>query len=402
MSKDSVRDKLWHTPLTLHVTLMGSTFCIPLDKRFLTICKHQLEPGHSAELFRKDNIAVVYTKLSQAKQVSVAVQHHDIDIGLLMVDGRAYEETPSLNPNTQVHGLKSLAESIISRHAVVPNCQLIPAMTQSLPVYSDLQLCKRTLQAMQLKLKSPKSEFQQRVFKSLVREKLITPTDKTIPSQHRFAGLPGAHLMLKFNNNFISRMVSASAHSNLFQARAMCLNTAAVQTINIPGTNVLLGTTLESINIGPDVYQSLQQLKESQPVARVAYLNATGTKQKIAVYSLGDTAREMIQTRGLKTRKHSLSAYVAFTTSNTPILLGDFTIPVTKSSPKAIAQQLQQGGELFTRRWISAACNYHPELTSALSVLSRAVAPAEGSLYGYEPVPALDIWTHHQLVYDTQ
>ena len=73
----------------------------------------------------------------------------------------------------------------------------------------------------------------------------------------------------------------------------------------------------------------------------------------------------------------------------------------TGDAEKAAAY-LRAGGELLMRRWIAAACNYHKELNNALSLLSRAVAPEEGSIYGYNPVPALDMWSTHQNQLDSK
>jgi hypothetical protein len=204
--------------------------------------------------------------------------------------------------------------------------------------------------------------------------------------------------LLKFNNNFISRMVSAHAHKNLFAARGTCLNVAAAQGFSLTGTQAFIGSTLESVDIRATAFDLLQQLRISgQPAARVAYIDEMDTKHKVPVFSLQPTQQEALSAVGVTTRDKSLPCYVAFTTTHTPILLGDFSIPAeTSDSPVQVAAYLQSGGELLTRRWLAAACNYHPELSAALGILVRAVAPKTGSVYTYHPVPALDMWVSQQ------
>jgi len=399
MRNYTLKDKLWHTPLNLHVKIQGKGVVVPLDKRFLNICKHQILYGHSAELFKEESLSVVYTRLNAPDHALISVQYDDIDIGVLAIQGRAFEETLSKDPKTNVQGLCQLAEAIISRHAVVPFITSAPDIIATLPPYADLKQCKQVLRALNLKLPKPTSDFQQHCFQFLLREKLISVCNAERPApRRRFTGLPAAHCMLKFNNNIVSRMVSASASNNLFFARGVCLNVAAAQGLTLPGTQAFLGSTLENIDLQTAAYERLQEARtSSNPVARVAYLNAKGEKVKAAVFALTTIHREALAAIGINTRQPSLPFYVAFTASTTPILLGDFSLPTpSMASPAETASFLKKKGEVFMRRWIAAACNYHPELHNALCLLSRAVAPNEGSVYGYNPIPALDMWASYQ------
>ena len=101
---------------------------------------------------------------------------------------------------------------------------------------------------------------------------------------------------------------------------------------------------------------------------------------------------EGIITRG------NLPMYVIFNHNNTPILMGDVSIPRQDGlDPTQTAHLLKSKGEVFTRKWLFAACTTHPELEQALPLLSRACAPVEGSIFAYIPVPALDIWTNTEI-----
>lgn len=393
------RDKLWHTPLTLHVNIDQHSVTIPLDKRILTVCKHQVPAGHSAELFNTAKLSVIYTKLATHNHAFVSVRYGNKDLGMLAVQGRAFEENTHLTPNCSVHGLNKLAEAMVSRHTRVPSCSLPFPYDMKLPTYTSLKRCKQILRAMQLHASKPHREYEIKAFQSLLREKLVTQSPApNHTSQRCFVGLPGAHLLLKFNNNFISRMVSAHAHQNLFEARGTCLNVAAAQGFSLTGTQAFIGSTLESIDIRATAFDSLQQLRISgQPAARVAYIDETDTKHKVPVFSVEPTQQDALRAVGVTTRDKNLPCYVAFTTTHTPILLGDFSIPAqTSDTPVQAAAYLQSGGELLTRRWLAAACNYHPELSASLGILTRAVAPKTGSVYTYHPVPALDMWASQQ------
>tara|TARA_B100001758_G_scaffold185543_1_gene162286 strand:- start:16739 stop:17956 length:1218 start_codon:yes stop_codon:yes gene_type:complete len=399
MRNYTLKEKLWHTPLNLNVNIKGKHVTVPLDKRFLNICKHQILYGHSAELFKEGNLTVIYTRLNAPDHALISVQFEDIDIGVLAIQGRAFEETVSRDPKTNVQGLSQLAEAIISRHAVVPCIPMNAAIQMQLPSYSKLKDCKQIIRALHLSVPRPNTEFQLRCFQYLLREKLITQAKHDRPAlRRRFTGLPSAHCMLKFNNNFISRMVSASSTNNLFFARSVCLNVAAAQGFSVPDEHALIGATLESVPVKTAAFELLAKvLASDKPCARVAYLDSNAQKRKIAVYALTDIHREALAAVDLTTQRPSLPCYVSFTKSNAPILLGDFTVTATKSqSPETSAKILKAGGELLMRRWMAAACNYHPELNNALCLLSRAVAPSEGSIYGYNPVPALDLWASHQ------
>lgn len=395
----SSQEKLWHTPLVLTVRVQGQPVTIPMDKRSLTVCKHNLQNGHSAELFSDGPLSVVYTRLNTPGSAIIAVRYQNDDIGILAVQGRAFEESLSTNKDTNVHGLTKLAEAIVSRHALVPSIPLSNTFTTALPPYTNLNACKQTLRSMQFALPRPVGEHQRRVYQSLLREKLITESNTQRPlPRRRFTGLPGAHLLLKFNNNFISRMVSASAFNNLFQARGICLNVAAAQGFQLPPEKGLLGSTLETMDLKTAASDLLEKVRtQGKPSARVAYIDTQGNKQKIPVFALTDIEKEALTAVNITTRKPGLPTYVAFTASHTPILLGDFTTTQSQKSPDKAAAYLKAGGEVLTRRWLAAACNYHPELTSALCILSRAAAPDTGSVYGYNPVPALDLWAEEQI-----
>ena len=402
MPRVTSEEKLWHTPLTLNVKIKGHNVVVPLDKRFLTICKHQIEEGHTAELFKAHDLCVLYTRLHQPDHALIAVRHGENDIGALVVQGRAFEESFSTHSDTHVQGLTRLAEAIVSRHARVPQVDLHGVWTQTLPAYTSLKTCKLIIKALKLAVPVPDSPNQRRVFQGLQREKMISVSTTARPlPRRRFTGLAGAHLMLKFNNNFISRMVSASPHSNLFNARACCLNVAAAQTFKSiqPKTTAFLGSTLEAVDIKTAACQRLERLKNTaQPCTRVSLIDASQTKHKIPVYALTAVELEALNAVNIKTRYDHLPTYVAFTSTHHPILLGDLAQFHTDTpKPEVSASYLQKGGELLTRRWLSAACNYHPELMSALSILSRGAAPTQGSMYGYNPVPALDMWAQQQV-----
>ena len=399
MRNFTVQEKLWHTPLILSVHVQGRKINVPLDKRFLNICKHQVKYGHSAELFKEGDLSVVYTCLREPGHAFISVQCKDIDVGVLAIQGRAYEETFSKDSKTLVNGFSALAEAIVSRLTVVPQIQLSSFMTEPIPSYSSLKYCKQVLQNLNLSISRPQSEYHIRAFNFLLREKLIrTSTENYRQPRRRFTGLASAHCMLKFNNNFVSRMVSANSTQNLFQARGQCLNVAAAQAASLPPLFVFLGSTLESIPVAGDAYTHLSNIPNTRnPAARVAYLNSLVQKQKIPVYALQEPDLELLAASNIKSKKR-LPMYVAYTIDKTPILLGDLCLSHSNNeSASAAAHRLKKQGELFTRRWIAAACNYHPELTSALCILSRAVAPKEGSILGYNPIPALDMWANFQM-----
>lgn len=403
MRNYTLKEKLWHTPLNLQVKIRGHHVTIPLDKRFLNVCKHQISYGHSAELFKEENLSVIYTRLNAPDHALISVQYEDIDIGVLAIQGRAFEETISQDPKTNVQGLTQLAEAIISRHAVTPLLSMNTVVKMRLPAYSSLKHCKQILRALKLSIPKPNTEFQLNSFQTLLREKLISACKNDRPApRRRFTGLPAAHCMLKFNNNFVSRIVSASSNNNLFFARGMCLNVAAAQGFELPSEHALIGSTLESVNIKTAASELMAEVLTTKPTARVAYLDPQAQKQKIAVFALNDIHREALAAVGIATQKPLLPFYVAFTQSKTPILLGDFSITSVEEPAEKAAAYLKAGGELLMRRWIAAACNYHKELNNALSLLSRAVAPQEGSIYGYNPVPALDMWAAHQNQLDSK
>ena len=182
----------------------------------------------------------------------------------------------------------------------------------------------------------------------------------------------------------------------------MCLNVAAAQGFELPSEHALIGSTLESVDIKTAASELMAEMLTTKPTARVAYLDTQAQKQKIAVFALNDIHREALAAVGISTQKPLLPFYVAFTQSKTPILLGDFSITSVEEPAEKAAAYLKAGGELLMRRWIAAACNYHKELNNALSLLSRAVAPEEGSIYGYNPVPALDMWSTHQNQLDSK
>ena len=193
-------------------------------------------------------------------------------------------------------------------------------------------------------------------------------------------------------------MVSANSTQNRFQARGLWLYVAAAQAASLPPQSVFLGSTLEPIPVAVDAYKLLSNLPNTRnPAARVAYLNSLVQKQKIPVYALQEPDLELLAASNIKSKKR-LPMYVAYTIDKTPILLGDLCLSHSNNeSASAAAHRLRKQGELSTRRWIAAACNYHPELTSALCILSRAVAPKEGSILGYNPIPALDMWANFQM-----
>ena len=120
-----------------------------MDKRSLTVCKHNLQNGHSAELFSEGPLSVVYTRLNTPGSAIIAVRYQNDDIGILAVQGRAFEESLSTDKDTNVHGLTKLAEAIVSRHALVPTIPLSNAFTTALPPYTNLNACKQTLRSMQ-------------------------------------------------------------------------------------------------------------------------------------------------------------------------------------------------------------------------------------------------------------
>ena len=405
MRNYTLTEKLWHTPLNLNVRIKGTHVVVPLDKRFLNICKHQISYGHSAELFKDGKLSVIYTRLNAPDHALISVQYDDIDIGVLAIQGRAFEETLSQDPKNCVQGLTQLAEAIISRHAKVPFITSDAVMSQPLPPYTNLKQCKKVIRALNLKIPRPSTEFQLHCLQFLQREKLISLSKSDRPApRRRFTGLPAAHCMLKFNNNFVSRMVSASSSNNLFFARGMCLNVAAAQGFTLPDEHALIGSTLESFHLKTAASELMQEiLTDMKPNARVAYLDQNGQKQKIPVFALNPIHREALAAVGITTRYPSLPCYVAFTISKTPILLGDFNFAhATAEAPETTAEHLKNGGELFMRRWLAAVCNFHPELHTALCLLSRAVAPEHGSVYGYNPIPALDMWACHQNITDSK
>ena len=122
----SSQEKLWHTPLVLTVRVQGQPVTIPMDKRSLTVCKHNLQNGHSAELFSEGPLSVVYTRLNTPGSAIIAVRYQNDDIGILAVQGRAFEESLSTDKDTNVHGLTKLAEAIVSRY--IDPCSLVRAL----------------------------------------------------------------------------------------------------------------------------------------------------------------------------------------------------------------------------------------------------------------------------------
>ncbi len=397
----SQNEKLWHTPLTLTLQLQHHKVTIPIDKRCLRACKHKLEEGHSAELFNNSHISVLYTKLLTGKNAAVTVHFHDQEVGSLLVRGRGFDETHTYDGINHVFGLPKLADAIVSRHATVPSCVFQGDITTPLPPYKKLKFCKDVLRAMNLSLPKPGSEHESRVFQGLQREQLIAVCSDTQPSScFQFTGLSGAHMMLKFNNNFISRMVSCHPFSSLYAARSACLNVAAAQKFVTPDQTALLASTLEVTPLHTDTMQLLQNITE-EPCTRVSYLDSTGGKQKIPVYLLHQAHILSLATSGLAVTAN-LPCYVAFTENKTPILLGSVQVATPPAvSVTQAAKFLQHHGELLTRRWLYAACTHHPELQSALTVLAKASAPKQGGVYAYSPVPALDLWATHEINLNT-
>lgn len=393
----SHNEKLWHTPLTLTLSAQQQKIIIPIDKRCLFACKHKLALGHSAELFNNGNITVLYTKLMTNKNAAVAVHVKDQHVGGLLVHGRGFEETHSDDGVHHVSGLAKLADAIVSRHATVPDCAFTGDIATPLPPYQQLKFCKDVLRCLKLSLPVPTSEHESKIFQAMQRERLIDrKTSSAATSRFRYTGLAGSHLMLKFNNNFISRMVSCHKTNSLFVARSICLNVAAAQKFVTPSDMALLGSTLETVQLHPDTMTLLQSTAE-HPCTRVCYLDFTGTKQKIPVYVLQQPQVLSLATSGINLPAN-MPCYVAFTERNAPILLGDVKLTNhCTANPAQTARDLRLHGEVFTRRWLHAACTQHPELHNALCIFAKAAAPKQGSVYAYNPVPALDMWATHEI-----
>ena len=392
------RDKLWHTPLTLDITVDGNRIVVPVDKRYISICKHRVQVGHSAELFRESNLAIVYTQIN-SNNASVVVQHEDNDIADVLIQGRGFEECLSASPEVRVVGLSKLAEAIIARHTTIPDIMELSTGCEVLPQYDDLKHCKRTIRAMMWTLPKPENVSQQhRVYDALIREKLLTVSDNARPPvRKRYTGLSGVHMLLKFNNNVISRMVSAHVHSSLLRARAMCVNAALMHSLVLPEQTVILGSTLETMKLKMDTWHALMTVADTKPVTRLSYLDENRIKRKMFMYVLTPMMMSSLKDAGITTRG-CFETYVIFNHKNTPILMGDVTMPRHNAlSPVQVAKLLTMKGEVFTRKWLFAACTTHPELEQALPLFSRACAPANGSIFAYIPVPALDIWTNAEI-----
>ena len=104
MRYGSSRDKLWHTPLTLSVMCHGKSAVIPIDKRYITICKHKLQCGNSAELFRDGSMVIVFTKLGE-HDAAISVQHNNTDIASVMIQNRAFQEQYHQSETYKIQGL---------------------------------------------------------------------------------------------------------------------------------------------------------------------------------------------------------------------------------------------------------------------------------------------------------